>query len=72
MVGYLFFGLDRLCYEKIPFGVFFCLHSESLNMNDVEFAFIGLVKLNTERPFFGIEALLSQLREIYGNGLVFG
>ena len=94
MVGYLFFGSDRLftkkehsiqswleefsqvlffswahaletkSYEKGPFGVFFHLRLNSLNMNDTEFAFIGLIKLYTERPFFGNEALLSQVREI--------
>ena len=72
MVGYLFFGSDRLFYEKGPFGVFFWLRSDSLIMNDVKFAFIGLVKLNTERRFFGNEPLLSQVHEIYGNGLVSG
>ena len=72
MVGYLFFGLDRLFYKKGPFGVFFCLRLDSLNMNNDEFDFTGIVKLNTERPFFEIEPLLSQVREIYGNGLVFG
>ena len=40
-------------YEKGPFGVFFRLRSDSLNMNDTEFAFIGLVKLNIERPILG-------------------
>ena len=69
--GYLFFGLDRLFYEKEPFGVFFCLRSGSLNMNDVEFAFIGLVKLNIERPFFGDKPLLSQVRKTYEFGIVF-
>ena len=27
---------------------------DSLNMNDTEFAFIGLVQLNTKRPFLGM------------------
>ena len=58
-VGYLFFGSDRLFYEKGTFGVFFCLCSDSLNMNDTEFTFTRLIKLNTDRPFFGIEPLLS-------------
>ena len=70
MVGYLFFDSDRLFYKKGPFGVFFCLHSESLNMNDAEFAFIGLIKLNTEGPFFGNEPLLSQVHETYENVLI--
>ena len=47
-------------------------HSDSLNMNNTELNFNGLVKLNTERPLFGVEPLLSQVREIYGNGIVFG
>ena len=72
MVVYLFFGSDRLFTKKDPFGVFFCLRSDSLNMNDTEFALIGIVKLNTKRPIVGNELLLSQAREIYGNGLVFG
>ena len=41
-------------------------------MNDTKFAFIGFVKLYTERPFFGNEPLLSQVHEIYGNGIIFG
>ena len=41
-------------YEKGPFGVFFRLHLDSLDMNDTEFALIGLVKLNTERPVQGM------------------
>ena len=41
-------------------------------MNDIEFAFIGLVKLNTGRPFLGNEPFLSQVRKMYENGLVFG
>ena len=40
-------------------------------MNDSELTFNGLVKLNTQRPSFGNEPLLSQVREIYENGLVF-
>ena len=72
MIGYLFFSLDRLFCEKGPFGVFFCLRSDSLNMNDAEFGFIWLFKLNTERPSFVIEPLLSQVREMYGNGIVLG
>ena len=35
--------------------------SDSLNMNYIEFTFIGLVKSNTKRPFFGNEPLLSQV-----------
>ena len=41
-------------------------------MNDTEFSFIGLVKLNIERPSFGNEPLLSQVRKTYEFGLVFG
>ena len=48
-------------YEKGPYGVFFRGHSDSLNMNDTELTFIGLVKLNIERPYFGNEPLLSQV-----------
>ena len=40
--------------KKDPFGVFFCGHSDSLNMNDTDFSFSGLVKLNIERPVLGI------------------
>ena len=40
--------------KKDPFGVFFCDHSDSLNMNDTDFSFIGLVKLNIERPVLGM------------------
>ena len=40
-------------------------------MNDTEFSFIGLVKLNIERPVFGNEPLLSQVRKTYEFGLVF-
>ena len=71
MVGYHFFSSDELFYEKGPYGVFFHGRSDSLNMNDTEFVFIGLVKLNTERPFFGNEPLLSQVRKTYEFGLVF-
>ena len=39
-------------------------------MNDTELTFNGLVKPNTERPYFGNEPLLSQFREIYENGLI--
>ena len=46
--------------------------SDSLNMDYNEFSFVGLVKLNIEIPFFGNEPLLSQVHEIYGNGLIFG
>ena len=53
MVGYLFFGSIRPIYEKGPFGVSLCLHSDSLNMNDTEFTFIGLIKSNDERSYLG-------------------
>ena len=48
----------------------FC--SDSLNMNDTKFTFNGLVKLNTEKPSFGNEPLLSQVCEIYENGIISG
>ena len=67
----LFEALETKPYEKGPFGVFFCLRSDSLNMNDTEFSFIGLVKLNIERPLLGNGPLLSQVHEIYEIGLVF-
>ena len=83
MVGYLFFGSDRLFTKKerssqswleefskvwfytfsglrdsiiqkmTPFGIFFRNRSDSLNMNDTEFSFIGFIKLNIERPILG-------------------
>ena len=71
-VGYLFFSSDELFYEKGPYGVFFRGCSDSLNMNDTELTFIGLVKLNIERPSFGNEPLLSQVHKTYEFGLVFG
>ena len=71
MVGYHFFGSDDLFYEKEPCGVFLCGHSDSLNMNDTELTFIGVVKLNIERPSFGNEPLLSEVRKTYEFGLVF-
>ena len=49
----LFWALETKSNEKGPFGVFVRLFSNSLNVNDTELTFIGLVKLNTERPFFG-------------------
>ena len=39
--------------KKDPHGVFFRIHSDSLNMNDTEFSFSGLVKLNIERLVLG-------------------
>ena len=71
MVGYHFFSLGELFYEKGPYGVFFRGCSNSLNMNDTKFYFIGLIKLNIERPFFGNEPLLSQVHKTYEFGLVF-
>ena len=59
-------------YQKGPYGVFLCGHSDSLNMNDTKLTFIGLVKLNIERPSFGNEPLLSQVRKTYEFGLVLG
>ena len=72
MVGYHFFGLGELFYEKGPCGVFFHGRLDSLNMKDTELTFIGLVKLNIERPSFGNEPLLSQVCKTYEFGLVFG
>ena len=43
---------------------------DSLNMNYIEFYFIGLIKLNIERPFFGNEPLVSQVHKTYEFGLV--
>ena len=71
MVGYHFFGSDELFYEKGPCGVFFRGRSDSLNMNDTELNFIGIVKLNIERPSFGNKPLLSQVRKTYETRLVF-
>ena len=67
-----FFHFRWTIYEKGPCGVFFCGRSDSLNMNDTKLTFIGLVKLNIERPSFGNEPLLSQVRKTYEFGLVFG
>ena len=58
-------------YEKGPCGVFFLGRLDSLNMNDTELTFIGIVKLNIERPSFGNEPLLSQVRKTYESRLVF-
>ena len=41
-------------------------------MSNTEFSFSGLVKLNTERPFFGNEPILSQVCKMHENELVFG
>ena len=40
--------------KKDPFGVFFRIRSDSLNMNDGEFSFSGLVKLKIERSILGM------------------
>ena len=71
MVGYHFFGLGELFYEKGPYVVFFRGCSDSLNMNDTDLTFIGLIKLNIERPSFGNEPLLSQVHKTYDSRLVF-
>ena len=71
-VGYHFFSSGELFYKKGPYGVFFHGLSDSLNMNDTELTFIGLVKLNIKRPSFGNESLLSQVRKTYEFGIVFG
>ena len=39
--------------KKDLFGVSLCLRSDSLNMNDTEFTFIGLMKSNDEGLFLG-------------------
>ena len=39
--------------KKDPFGAFFRNRSDSLNMNDTEFSFIGLIKLNIGRLVLG-------------------
>ena len=39
--------------KKDPFGVFFRSRSDSLNMNNIEFPFSGLIKSNIERPVLG-------------------
>ena len=38
-------------------------------MNDAEFAFIGLVKLNTERPFFGMNPSFLRFMKYMGMDL---
>ena len=49
-----FFGPQRLNHMKRDsFGFFFYICSDSLNMNDIEFSFSGLIKLNIERPVLG-------------------
>ena len=63
MVGYHFFGSDELFYEKGPCGVFFRGRSDSPNMNDTELTFSRLIKSNIDRPSFGNEPLLSQVRK---------
>ena len=39
--------------KKDPFGVFFHIRLNTLNMNDTEFYFSGIVKLNIERLVLG-------------------
>ena len=39
--------------KKDPHGVFFRIRLDSLNMNDTEFYFGGLVKLEIEKPVLG-------------------
>ena len=51
-----FFGPQGLNHtKKDPYGVFFRIRSDSLNMNNTEFSFSGLVKLNIERPILGTD-----------------
>ena len=57
--------------KKDPVESSFCGDSESLNMNDTKLTYIGLVKLDIERPSFGNETLLSQVRKTYEFGIVF-
>ena len=40
--------------KKDPFGVFFRIRSDSLNMKDTEFSSSRLVKLNIERLVLGM------------------
>ena len=68
----LFWALETKSYEKGPFGVFFHGPSDSLNMNETEFSFLGLVKINIEGPIFENKPLLSQVCKTYEFGLVFG
>ena len=42
----------------------------SVTMTDPKFTFNGLVKLNTGRPSFGNETLLSHIRKTCENGLI--
>ena len=53
--------------KKDPFGVFFRIHSDSLNMNNAKFSFSGLIKLNIERPILGMNP--SSLRFVKDMGL---
>ena len=66
----LFQALGTKSYEKGTSRVSFCLHLDFLNMNDTDLTFNGLVKLNTEKPSFGNELILSQVHETYENGLI--
>ena len=67
-----FFGPWRPnCTKHDPFGGFFHFFLDSLNMNDAKLTFNGLIKLNTERPSFGNEPLLSQVHKTHENGLLF-
>ena len=65
----LFWASETKLYEKGHTRVF-PFHSNSLNMNNIEFTFNGLVKLNTERPTFGNEPLISQVQKTCENGLI--
>ena len=53
--------------RKDPHVVFFCIRSDSLNMNDTEFYFNGLIKLNIQRPVLGMNP--SSLRFVKHMGL---
>ena len=68
---YTFWASKTKLYKKRTFWSLLPFHSDSLNVNDTEFTFNGLTKLNTERPSFGNEPLLSQVHKTYENGLVF-
>ena len=48
-----FQALETKSYKNDPYGVFFRIRSDSLNMNNTAFSFSWLVKLNIERPILG-------------------
>ena len=50
----LFQALGNKLMKKDLFRVSVCLPPNSLNMNDTEFTFIRLIKLNDEIPYIGM------------------